>query len=420
MCVSIRGFLALAILTSIPFHVTARVLGANPEVLDSGEQFGVQGRSVDISGNLAIVGANDSAFIFDLTTGNLLHRLKATDYSDQFGSSVAIDGGLAVVASGQSNAAYIFDTSTGQQLHKLTPTTRPSDYVRSVDISNGVVVLGTPTVEFAGDFVSDYGAAFLYNALTGNQIKRINGPTTYGKGGFGSSVAIEGGTVAITSPSSQGFGDVYAVDSQTGEVRWTYGRSTTGGAFYAKDVAIDGDRIVVGGGAAFIYSSPGYTDMPTAYVIDRSSGALIREIDMRTAVVNDGDRAQLDVSGNRLVVGSLGVYSEKGYYTGAAHLFNVATGQFLGTFHNPVPTAFDSFGSAVALENERLLIGAPGAGDRGLTYSFNLVPEPTTVGMAVLASLLCFSQKFGRRSRSRSEGKTPRRPAPGRYSRYAG
>lgn len=380
----------------------------NPQILDSGERDGQQGWAVDISGNLAIVGApfyeGGSAYIFDLTTGDLLHRLTASDSSANalFGFSVAIDDGLAVVASGQRNAAYIFDATTGQQLRKLTPTTRASDYVRSVDISNGVAVLGTPTVQFGGALTTDYGAAFLYNALTGAQIKRINGPTTFNKRGFGRSVAIDGDTVAITSPSFGGRDDVYVVNSQTGELRWSYGRSTTGVDFYAKDVVIDGNRVVVGGGSGTIF------DMPTAYVFDRTSGTLMREIDTRVANENDGYREQLDVSGDRLVVGSWGTYENGFYYTGAVHSFNVANGGYLGTIKNPDPMPGDEFGFAVAFENGRLLVGAPGIdtdrGNQGLSY-FYLVPEPTALALAIFALLPCISGRRWGKRKSPREGR---------------
>ena len=366
-------------------------LGGNPipEVFDSGDRDGQQGWSVDISGNLAIVGApyyqGGNAFIFDLTTGGLLHRLTASDSSANalFGFSVAIDGGLAVVGSGQKNAAYIFDTTTGQQLHRLTPTTGSFDFVRSVDISDGVAVLGTPTIE----------AAFLYNAVTGARISRINGPTTFGKDDFATSVAIEGDTVAITSPGFGGRGDIYIVDSQSGALRWKYGKSTTGEDFYVKDVVIDADRVVVGGGSWISF------DMPTAYVLDRSTGTLIREIDTRVVNENDGYRDQLDVSGDRLVVGSWGTYENGDYYTGAVHSFDVVTGDYMGTIKNPDPMPGDEFGFAVALDNGRLVVGAPGIdtnrGNQGLTYSY-LVPEPTTVWLVASASLLCLCRRRGR------------------------
>jgi outer membrane protein assembly factor BamB len=359
-------------------------------VLDSGDPVGEQGWAVDVSGNLAIVGApyyqGGSAFIFDLTTGNLLHRLTASDPSPSalFGFSVAIDDGLAVVASGQKNAAYVFDSTTGQQLHKLMPTTGSSDFVRSVDVSNGVAVLGTPTIE----------AAFLYNALSGSKISRINGPTTFGKDEFASVVAIDGNTTAILSPGFGGRGDVYVVDSQSGALRWKYGQSTTGEDFYVADVVIDGGRVVVGGG-------PGFYAMPTAYALERSTGAFMREIDIRSPNGAGGYRAQLDVSGDLLVVGTWTANS----LAGAVHSFDLSTGGFLGEILNPNPMGEDEFGYSLSLEKGRLVVGAPGIdtaqGNQGLTYSF-IVPEPTAAGLSAIATLLCMC-----RARNIREEKVP-------------
>ena len=127
----------------------------------------------------------------------------------------------------------------------------------------------------------------------------------------------------------------------------------------------------------------------------------MREIDPRVANENDGYRGQLDPSGDRLVVGSWGTYENGFYYTGAVHSFDVATGGYLGTIKNPDPMPGDNFGFAVAFENGRLLVGAPGIdnsrGNQGLTY-FYQIPEPTTIALAKFAMLPCIC---GRRCRKR-------------------
>jgi hypothetical protein len=101
------AFWAFAVMTPLTACLAASAPAVNPPlVFDRGDSDGHQGFSVDISGNLAIISApykgGGHAFIFDLTTGTLLHRLTASDSSDNslFGFSVAIDHGLAVVASG--------------------------------------------------------------------------------------------------------------------------------------------------------------------------------------------------------------------------------------------------------------------------------------------------------------------------------
>jgi WD40 repeat protein len=361
-------------------------------VLDSGDASGEQGWAVDISGDLVIVGApfyqGGSAFIFDLNTGNLIHRLNGSDASANalFGFSVAIDGDLAVVAAGQRNAAYVFDTKTGAELHKLTPTSTSSDYVRSVDISGGVAVLGTPSVRFGSPSATDYGAAFLYDARSGAQLSRINGPTGFSKRGFGRVVAIEGNTAAVIAPGTLGRDDVYVYDAQTGGFQWRYGNTTTGTDLELMDVVIDGERVVVGGGSEFPH------DMPEAFVFDRSTGNLVRTIDIRVMNQSDNFRNQIDVSGDRLVVGAWGThYEQTGSFTGAVYSFDIGTGGFLGTVPNPNPMSGDDFGFAVALENEHLVVGAPSDdGGRGLAY-YVVVPEPTTSGLAIAAILACLA-----------------------------
>ncbi|MDC0936376.1 PEP-CTERM sorting domain-containing protein [Pirellulales bacterium] len=90
------------------------------------------GRSVDISGNLAIVGSvfEGRAYVFDVRSGELVSELvhDAEDVMSWFGFSVAIDGDIAVVGAprdsrfgNQAGAAFVFDTHTGQQIELLSP-----------------------------------------------------------------------------------------------------------------------------------------------------------------------------------------------------------------------------------------------------------------------------------------------------------
>ena len=102
-----------------------------------GDRFGA---AVAMSGNLAVIGAPliddpdrrnvGKAFIYDVETGEELHSLQPADLlaNDRFGASVAIDGDRVIVGSSNhdegardAGAAYIFDATTGEQLAKLVP-----------------------------------------------------------------------------------------------------------------------------------------------------------------------------------------------------------------------------------------------------------------------------------------------------------
>jgi hypothetical protein len=100
------------------------------------------GSSIAIDGNLALIGAPadflgsnpGSAYLYNLETGQQLFKFSGDpayvgpDGRDNFGVSVALTGNLALIASPgdsqfsqYSGAAYLFDTTTGNLLAKILP-----------------------------------------------------------------------------------------------------------------------------------------------------------------------------------------------------------------------------------------------------------------------------------------------------------
>lgn len=137
------------------------------------------GTAVAISGKFAIVGSpgNDrggdaagAAYLFDITTGAQLRRLTSLDIDtdDQFGNSVSISGNLAIVGAsrdddlgGSSGSAYVFDVTTGEQLAKLIA----SDGSASDEFGRSVAISGTRTIVGAWQkhqFHSGAGSAYLF------------------------------------------------------------------------------------------------------------------------------------------------------------------------------------------------------------------------------------------------------------------
>ena len=112
------------------FTETHKIIAADTEERDG------FGHAVAISGNTAIVGAvlaspntyMGSAYLFDAATGTELFKLSPNDAApgDHFGYSVSISGDIAIVgarsgsAGDGSGAAYLFDAATGNELFKLT------------------------------------------------------------------------------------------------------------------------------------------------------------------------------------------------------------------------------------------------------------------------------------------------------------
>ena len=149
----------------------------------SGDEFG---RAVAVSGSTAIIGARydddhgsnaGSAYLFDVNSGQQLAKLTAADLqtNDQFGYAVAIDGVHAIVGAfgdddtgTDSGAAYIFDARTGQQRLKLTASdAQPGDqFGYSVAICGNYAIVGARGDDDAGN---DSGSAYIFDVGTGLQ-----------------------------------------------------------------------------------------------------------------------------------------------------------------------------------------------------------------------------------------------------------
>ena len=137
------------------------------------------GNSVAISGHTAVIGAprdddlgsnSGAAYVFDLTTGQQIAKLLAEDGEggDYFGKSVAISGDTVLIgARGDSDsavkagAAYVFDLTTGQQVAKLLASDGEfyDEFGDSVAISGDTALIGAYDDD---DTAPSAGAAYVY------------------------------------------------------------------------------------------------------------------------------------------------------------------------------------------------------------------------------------------------------------------
>ena len=129
--------------------------------IDPGTQQPVRGfgRQVAISNGVALVGATPDAdvvfpgeigraYLFDVATGNLLHELLPNDSQgeDLFGEDLDLSGNLALVgarheaALGTINTAYLFDVTTGEEVAQLMPG---PDVVAQDEALEGIALDGT-------------------------------------------------------------------------------------------------------------------------------------------------------------------------------------------------------------------------------------------------------------------------------------
>lgn len=278
----------------------------NPNPVDTSQNDWF-GYSVGISGNRAIVGApkekhggftfaiSGKAYIFDVTTGALLHTLNnpnafGTVNNDQFGISVAISGNRAIVganfeddANGSARGkAYIFDVNTGALLHTLdnpnpSITTAQIEFGREVDISDSYAIVGAYLTDDAGGTLS--GKAYIFDVTTGALLHTLDNPNTFfisRDDNFGQSVDISGTQVIVGSSESDsvGWNDsgvAYVFDAVTGSLRSTLVNpnpvGTGFGDQFSWSVAISGNRAVVGAsGEENLSAPPGEFQNGMAYI----------------------------------------------------------------------------------------------------------------------------------------------------------
>lgn len=197
----------------------------------------VFGNAVGVSGTTGIVGStgestngsfSGAAYLYNLTTGQELFTLHPNDGDDfdVFGFGVAIDGAVAIIGAPQnddfgdnSGSAYLFDVATGQQQIKLIPNDSQfgDKFGFSVALDGGLAVIGAPEDSDNGNFS---GSAYIFNAVTGQQLFKLLPADGQFSDNFGMSVAISGNTVIVGSwhddDLGNGSGSAYLFDATTG------------------------------------------------------------------------------------------------------------------------------------------------------------------------------------------------------------
>ncbi|GAB5497082.1 MAG: hypothetical protein Phyf2KO_21620 [Phycisphaerales bacterium] len=188
------------------------------------DQYGID---VDIDGNLAAIGSNyvdqdgiwnvGSLYVYDIQDWFLTSRCFVDDAqgSEQIGSDVDLCGQYVVTGSQTSDvvgvdsgAAFVFDALTGQQIHKLIPSdTAPLDaFGRAVALNNSVVVAGSILDDDLG-FQS--GSAYLFDLATGQQIMKLLASDGDRQDLLGDQVGLSETVVLVSSPTHSESGAVY-------------------------------------------------------------------------------------------------------------------------------------------------------------------------------------------------------------------
>jgi len=332
------------------------------------------GRSVGIDGDIAIIGTsyqdaahalhNGSARLFDLTTKTQIALITAgpdVSSSDRFGHSVAIEGHLAIVGAvginDFSGAVYLFDAATGTLLDKFTANdANANDFFGcSLAINNNIMIVGANGDDDGG---SRSGSAYLFDITTGDQIAKLTASDPAVNDEFGDSVAIDGNTTIIGAPWDDDDGDysgsAYLFDVTTGtQIAKLTASDAAAEDSFGYSVGMDGSIAIVGAPN----NDDNGSNSGSAYLFDVTTGTQIAKITASDAAAEDHFGGSVGISGNVAIVGATGD-DDGSDNSGSVYLFDVTTGVQLAKLNASDPANGDSFGGAVDISGNSVVVGA--------------------------------------------------------------
>jgi hypothetical protein len=355
-----------------------------------------------------------------------------------FGYALAAAGGDIVVGAPhttvrgatQAGAVYVFDGASGAaRLSLLDPVHGNDDlFGHAVAATRDRILVGAPRTQTDG--LAMAGAAYLFDARSGELLRTFAEPTPAANAEFGSAVALAGDSVLVAAPAASvgtaaAAGRIYRFDA-AGKVAQTFSAAPPrpyeifGTAFGATgaDLLVGAPQATVDerarAGAAYLldgtsgtqrrrWANPAPTPedlfgsalaatpslvaigAPNApdgavtrsgavYVFDRARGDLLRTL--REPDPNHDDRwfgYALATACGHLLVSALHATVDGKWLAGLVYEIDPATGAHERTLHEPAPSERAGFGIAVAALSDRPLVGAERGGDaqRGAAYLFD-------------------------------------------------
>lgn len=295
---------------------------------------------------------------------------------DNFGIGVGIDAETGIIGVSQDDdaatnagSAYLVDIASGALGAQLTASDAGSFdlFGISVGVSDGVAVVGAsnPTGQ---------GAAYLFDTATAAELRKLTASDAEDYDQFGGAVAIDGDTVIVGAAhdddAGSRSGSAYVFSAATGaELAKLTADDAAGGDEFGGAVDVSGTIAVVGArGDDDAGASSG-----AAYLFDVATGNQLRKLTADDADASGFFGISVAIDGDLVLVGALGD-DENGVDSGAAYLFDAVTGAQLAKLTAPDGAAGAYFGASVALSGETAMIGAYGDDDgRGAVYLFDTV-----------------------------------------------
>lgn len=354
---------------------------------------------VGLDDGVAVVGApgddsdTGSAYFFDVGSGTQLGKVVANDRAsgDRFGWHVDIDAGYSLIGAPRDDArrgaAYLFEVASGDLVHKLVPDNagEPGD-----DFGVRLALDGSvAAVASLGDDDNglESGAAYLFDAINGTQLRKLLPQDGAAGDGFGTGIDIAGDRVVVSSylddDNGQDSGSAYLFDVDNGQqLHKLLPSDGAEGDWFGNDAAIESNLVLVGAPRADAVAM----DSGAAYLFDAVTGNELMKLIPDDGGAGDQFGDKVALQGNLALIGAR--YDDvHGMHSGSAYVFDISTGTQLAKITPADPGAGDNFASNVAIDDGVAILGAflndDNGRDSGSAYLFSVVPEPTSVLMVV-------------------------------------
>ena len=370
------------------------------------DHFGVD---VATNGSLVAVAANNetvdenttgSVHIFD-TAGNRIRKIHATN-TRKFGDAIAFDNNTILVGDSSSNvhdfnagAVYVFDVN-GNQQQILTASDGESfdKFGSAIDAYNGKAIIGASYKDGPDLHDSWFGAAYIFDTTTGNQLYSLRASDADKTDHFGNAVAISSNTAIVGAYSNNdngaASGSAYLFDLATGnQISKITASDAAEGDWFGHAVAISEKYALVG---AHNDDNGNGQKAGAVYVFDHNGNEL------QKLIASDGNFADnfgssIAIAGDYALIGAY--FDDNGFSTahGSAYLFNLETGEELAKIIGNQDSSF--FAETLDFAGDTLIIGSDVVGANGTAYLYNIntIPEPATALLFSLTAIPFLSRK---------------------------
>jgi hypothetical protein len=365
-------------------------------IASDGAMVDLFGGSVSISGDYAVVGANQveingdrfgAAYTFKYDGNSWIETQKLLssipNIGENFGASVSISGDFIAVGSTNSivnnlpgaGVVYIYKrdaNGTWNEIDRLFPSDidRFDKFGSSISLENNKLIVGSP---FDDDNVISSGSAYIFDfdGSDWNETQKLTASNPASGDKFGFKVDINGNRAIISSPLSDDatagikVGSVYVFenDSQVwNETKILSASDMAEDDNFGIDISLSGNRVLVGA----YKNDDTALNTGSAYIFEYSPTTLLWDnglkLNANDAAANDRFGGAVKVEGNRLLVGA--VSNDDGNALGSgsvySYYYNGNSWDFIDLIlHADLPTRFtDAFGNAIDLDNNRAMFGS--------------------------------------------------------------